>query len=751
MDEYIDEIQEEDPEKLAVMQAVESLAESLLQKRDEAVEFRAASGIERQWREDEDAFDGMDETSTRTRMIDYVSGEAPVKSDSPNRSTVIINIIRGKCETAEGRFSDIQLPVDDKNWGLKPTPVPEIAKSLKDDRPASQNQQPIVKDGQPVKMSDVAKMDQDKIKEAMEAMESEIDDQLTECQYNAESRKVIRSAVRLGTGILKGPNVVKNLKKVFKKNEFGEWELQTEEDFQPASKWVSCWNVFPDPDCEEDIKRAAYIWEYQNILPRELRDLIGVDGYFDDQIIEILQEEPKRTKADWDDKQGKYEIQKTTASRGKMFERWDYYGDLDREDLEALGVDVSHDLITQTFSACVVFVNDRPIKVFLNALSTGEMPYDFFPWTSVSGSPWGIGIPRMLYWLQKVITAAWRATMDNAGDSAGANIILHPSVVPLDDIMEITGKKLWTWDNDELEDARKLFQQFQIQNTQPQLQAIIELALKFVDMETSLPMLFQGEKAEAPETLGATNIMVDANNVALRGRVKLYDDNITVPHLTRYYHYNMEHSKKDEIKGDYNVDARGTSVLLQKDQTAQTLKEVMAAKADPDFNLLVDWEKATKQMLTALRLDILKSPEDLENTKKQREKQPKKQDPRIEAANIKVQGDMKKAQLVNQSDMAEIQTKGQIENAELTFKAQEAERERAFKRQMKEMEMNMKAMELSQAQGISLGKIKSDLMRESMKIKTQLKLSGPDGKGPQVATPAVEPEGRAPNDMAFQA
>ena len=55
------------------------------------------------------------------------------------------------------------------------------------------------------------------------------------------------------------------------------------------------------------------------------------------------------------------------------------------------------------------------------------------------------------------------------------------------------------------------------------------------------------------ETLGATNIMVDSNNVTLRSRVKLWDDNITIPHLTRYYDYNMQYHKDDSIKGDFKV------------------------------------------------------------------------------------------------------------------------------------------------------------------------------------------------------
>jgi len=738
------------------MDRIQALADVLLKKRDVAVEYRAASGIERKWSEDERLFDGIDGNETPS-MLSYATGESflPVQ-EGPQRSTVVVNIIRGKCETAEGRFSDIQLPVDDRNWGLKVTPVATIVKGLKDNRPAKMKEtgQPLrnKQTKEPVKVSDVARMDQEAAKEKMKAMETEIDDQLTECDYNGESRKVIRSAVRAGTGIIKGPNVVKSTRKAWVPQQEGDQEVQVleiQEEMKPASKWVDKWNVYPDPDVGEDIKRAGYIWEKDTILPRELRDLLGVDGYFDEQIIKILQEEPVRTVAEYEKKTDKLKARSATTVLSSQYQKWEYYGDLNREDLEAFGVDITHDMISQSFSACVVFVNNRPIKALLNTLDTGDMPYDFFTWTTVTDSPWGMGYPRTLMWLQRMMTAAWRTLMDNMGDSSGANLVVGPGVQPDDGVWEITGKKIWRLLEDDI-DVQKVFNQFQLINNQESIQAVIDLITKFIDIETSLPMLFQGEKAEAPETLGATNIMVDANNVTLRGRVKLYDDQITRPHLKRYYHWNMQYNPKAEIKGDFNVDARGTSVLLERDQQAQTLIQILAAKNDPDINMIVDWEKASKQLFKALKLDILKSDEDYAAAKEALKKQPKPQDPRIESTKMKVQGDMQKAQLVQKSDMAEITAKSQATQSEIQAKAQDAELERQNKLELERMRMNTKMMELSQSQGISLAQIKADLMGVTMKLKTQVALTDKEGKAPGgIATPIVEPVGKAPDGESY--
>ena len=720
---------------------IQALCSSLLRKRDEAVEFRAASGVERRWREDENLFDGLDPSQQGLSMIDYATQEAPVTAGGEaNRSMVVVNVVRSKCEMAEGRFSDIQLPVDDRNWGLQITPVPEMVKAMRDQRPAVYQGQPVMDErGQPVKMADIARSDRDEMIERMKSMETEVDDQLTECAFNGECRKAIASSVRLGTGVIKGPNVVKKVKKSWQMTEDGQHILAMQEEHKPGSRCVDIWNVYPAPETEDDIKKAPYIWERDTILPRDLKNLIGVDGYFEGQIINILREEPVKIVSKYDSKHNRHYVSRLTSQGQNTLERWDYYGDLTREDLDTLGVDLSHDNISQQFSACVVFVNDRPIKAILNPLDTGDMPYDFFCWTTVSGSPWGIGIPRMMAWQQRILNAAWRAMMDNAGDSSGANIAVLQGLEPADGRWEITGKKLWLADSD-IDDARKAIAQFQIDTRQPELERIIDLALRFTDMETSLPMLFQGEKAEAPETLGATNIMVDSNNVALRTRVKRYDDCITRPHITRYYDYNMQYNPKEEIKGDYNVDVRGAGVLLEKDQQAQTLMQVLAAKQDPDINILVDWEKATKRLFSALKLeDVLKSDEDYAQAKQQAAQQQAPQDPRIAAAQIKVEGDMQKAQLVQQSDMAEIQAKGQVTQAEMDNRL-------AIKR----MDYEIKMMELSAAQGISLDKIKAMLASDAAKLRLQKYLADRDGAAEQVADPPTEPAGRAEEGKAYQ-
>jgi hypothetical protein len=365
--EDIEEVTEEESIQV-IMARREEIAEAILAKRDEAIRARAASGIERRWADDEYIFDGLSHDRRPQDMVDYASGDATVRDfNHKERSRVNINIVRGRSEVAEGRFADVCIPTDGKNWGLKPTPDPTLEDLQEDKRPAIQNGEPIKKeDGSPATVGDIALDKQRVARDKMKKMEVVMNDQLTECDFNAELRKCIRNAVRSGTGIMKGPNVIKKLNNKWVVGEDGVHVLQQEEVFVPDAISVDYWGIYPDGQCNDDVRKAAYIWERDSILPRDLVKLIGVDGYDEEEIKKVLAEDPKRAEVRWDKKTEKHRTYDQVVQKGSAYERWEYYGEIDREDLECLGCDCSEAAeIAANLSACVVFVNDRPIKCLM--------------------------------------------------------------------------------------------------------------------------------------------------------------------------------------------------------------------------------------------------------------------------------------------------------------------------------------------------------------------------------------------------
>jgi len=69
-------------------------------------------------------------------------------------------------------------------------------------------------------------------------------------------------------------------------------------------------------------------------------------------------------------------------------------------------------------------------------------------------------------------------------------------------------------------------------------------------------------------------LLMNSANVVFRRIVKNFDDDMTTPNIRRFYDWNMQFGKKQEIKGDYCVDARGSSVLLVREMQAQNLMTI---------------------------------------------------------------------------------------------------------------------------------------------------------------------------------
>ena len=68
----------------------------------------------------------------------------------------------------------------------------------------------------------------------------------------------------------------------------------------------------------------------------------------------------------------------------------EYWGEIDYDDLKASGVEFDEeDDPLESYSACVVMINNTVVKVYLNPLDSGELPYDFTHGKN-SGSCWGM-------------------------------------------------------------------------------------------------------------------------------------------------------------------------------------------------------------------------------------------------------------------------------------------------------------------------------------------------------------------------
>ena len=762
----------DDPDEVAAAAAktaerLQIFGASLAKRRDDWVAARAALGLDKQWAEDLEQFNGRDSANRATSsMMQSVQQGFPVTQHKaqPTRSTVFVQVTRQKTNAAAARLSDILLPTDERNFAIQPTTLPNLPVSLRHTAPMPQAtgapgaaptpqaslQQPMQatagpqgtmkipgaqsapppgSPGNPVEpISDaVAQMiaDHAEAKTRADAMQNEIADCLEQCDHNAEVRRVLGHMALFGVGVIKGPIVVNRVRRAWtKKTDLSGksyWKKEQVAELKPASYSVDPRYFYPDPACGEDVQKGRGAFELQKETEKQVRLLAKQPLYLKDQLRQVIEEGPQPSKrasilVDVDDKG---EISDET------YEHWIYWGEVDREDLEAAGVSVPEDEL-DVLSACVEMINTTVVRAYLNPLPEGALPYDIAPWEPRPGTVWGYGVPYLMRAQQRVINAGWRMILDNAGVSSGPQIVMKPgAITPADQQWTLTSRKIW-YASDDVEDVNKAFATFEFNSHQKELEAIIALADKLSDQETAVPALAQGQ-GNTPETVGGMQMLMNNTNVMLRRLVKLFDDRITKPHIRRYYDYLMEYSSNDEIKGDFSIVALGTSALVVRDIQNQAITNMLALGGNPTFAPLINLKKLFEKALKAQHID----PTEVMNTDaeiaeiQQRAQQNQQPDPRVVAAQARSQADMQRTQAQVEMNRETLQTKQETAMQELQLR-----------RELAQMAKDTEMLKLAQQSNLTLEQIRASLASTGIKERSKQQMQQRDIELGQ-AEPAV--------------
>jgi hypothetical protein len=730
---------------------VQSLSASLAEKRTEAINGRKSSGIETQWDEDTAHIAGHDSTESLSTMMKPSSPDgsftAPL-SDSvgETRSTAFLNITQPYCAAASARISDMLLPNDDRNWALRETPVADLAwPENATQAPPTATPSPPLQADQPVAQATTSApqpqgaqeltADEGRVQDEASGLAKRatkvIDDWLTEGKWHPAVRRVIESAASMGTGILKGPSPIYKKSKSAQSNG-GAWKLKIEQKLIPSSGCVSLWNFYPDPACGENIQNGEYVFERSRISPRQLSELRNQGDKYLDEMIQICLDEGPMDAISGNKKTGK-----------QQFDMWEYYGFLCREELELIGCKCdSLDEDVEDVPVIIVMVNSRVIKVALSPLDSGEFPYDVMVWQEIPDFWAGIGIAHQIRTCQKGVNAGLRNMMDNAGLSAGPQIIIDQAQVePLDGVWSVSPRKIWvTRPNTQGVKVGEAFQIVSIETRQAELLNIITFWLTQASEVTGLPELLRGQQGDTQETLGRANLRQNNGTSVMRRIVHTFDDRITSPHIGRYHEWLLMHGP-DDAKGDLQTEARGSSALQERDMQSQVMQQMLGASLNPAYQ--VDPAKLMAEFLKSMRFDPKRLTIDPQKLAAMAPPAPPP-DPRLQLAQISSQ-DKEKAMMAKSNE----------HKLQLAFDADQAERDRQQELLMSQFDNEAGQVGMGVDRQNIADELKTKIAIETMKLQLQKELSEKaaleNARTPNVITPPNEPAGQANAGEAYQA
>lgn len=602
---------ERDAEAAAPAALIEALRNYAMELGAQAdVQVARRKSVEDRWLEDLHQFHGR------------YPPEVEANFTNESKSRLFANITRSKTNTWEARLSDMLFPTDEKNWAVLPTPVPDLV--MPPAEVAAARQQPMGMVGQPAPepAADNTRAVMDAAIARAALMEMEIDDQLRECRYNMHAQQVIHDGCKLGTGVMKGPVLARSARRKWDQRPAPveddsyampskEWSLASSADPAPCFERVDPWSVFPDMSARRP--EDAEFWYERHLMNRkELQTLARSPGFLRSEITSLLRSKPTESMPVY--------LQQvrsiTNGAPSEVDDRyivWEYRGPIERSKLMDM-CDCHHDTMTRDMAeddpldvlqGVVWFCQGYILKFGLHVLDSGECLYSVFNLEKDETSIFGFGVPYLLRDSQSAVSASYRMMFDNAGLSVGPQVVVNRSVItPADGDWGLTGRKLWYREASAL-NSTPPFETFNIPSGQVELNNMIEIAKDFADEETQLPMVARGEpgaraSAQSANTVGGLSMLMNSVNVVFRRVVKNYDNDVTTPNIRRIYDWNMQFNNRDEIKGDYNVDARGSSVLLVREVQSQNLMAIALQLAPhPIFGRYTNHYKLYRRLIQA--------------------------------------------------------------------------------------------------------------------------------------------------------
>lgn len=675
-----DEMEARQAEEHRLREAANMIVQRLSRLADDTAIKRKP--VERRWIAAMCQFYGVRNVNELTGgKSEFLSGE---QRKDDGRSSVFVNLTRPKTNRLIGRLFDILFPADDKNWAIEPTPDPElttVAKVAMDEANRAASEASRIESGEvepsPNGMTaeQLLEMAGDlgpqgaeaakriaEAKQRAERMATVIDDQLLEARFAQKSRDALEWAGKIGIGVLKGPVVMDGGRTRWTQTPDGYQLQQTGERARPTVECVSPWSFFPDPSATS-MDDAEFVFERHLVSKKELRSLGRKLGFYDEPLRELIKEGPTETTGDAF--QHLRDMRMLTGEDTDITNRyvvWEYHGSLECDEIENLLKAAGEDERAAAFAdegdpfkeyrVVAWFCNGKLLKMSEHyPMDSGEFIYSVYSVEKGAASILGaLGVPDAMADSQEVLNGGWRMMMDNAKLSVGPQVLIDKSrVQPADGDWTMYPGKEWLWDSNNGQ-AVPPFQTFNIPMNQEQIAGIIGLARSFIDDETAMPSVIEGGVSEerapgAASTMGGFAMLLNSAGVNVRRMVKNWDDDVTTGMIRRLYDWNMQYSDRDEIKGDMQVEPRGTAVLLVREMQAQNLAALAANwTVHPVLGPLVkayDMARLTVQAMNINPADVIIDQDEYQEKMKALSAQQEPEDPqwaaRMEIAQIQAE------------------------------------------------------------------------------------------------------------------
>lgn len=517
-------------------------------------------------------------------------------------SDVYMMLTNVKCRASESWLRDILLPSGDRPWDLEPTPVadlPPVYDQIIQERVAQESAAFIQAIGQPVspagtyyrteQLRDLVRVRrQDEAKKIAGRMAVVIEDQLVEGGFKKAFNEILQDITTYPVAILKGPVARKKRRLAWQENN-GGFQCVVENEIISEFMRVSPFDIYPAPGITN--VDDGYIIEKHNLVSADLEAMLGVEGFNDDEIREVLKRYSSGGLKDWlwagDDEDERDQRDILWDSPEVFIEALEFWGTAHGQDLSDWGMSADQipDL-DRHYSITAWSVGGHIIKAVMNPDPLGRKPYYVSSFSAVPGSFWGIALPELIADIQDICNATARSLVNNMGIASGPQAEINVDRIPPgQDVTNIYPWKIWQSTSDMVGSAggSPAVRFFQPDTNAAILMKVYEYFSKLADDYSGVPAYAYGgtfQLGGAGRTAAGLSMLMSAASKGIKQVIANMDE-ILEALIERKYQHNMLYHPDNSIKGDLRVVARGSSVLLAKEQQQVRRAEFLTATANP--------------------------------------------------------------------------------------------------------------------------------------------------------------------------
>ena len=558
----------------------------------------------------------------------------------PKRSKAFLSLTRTKTKTVSARETDLLFPANgDKNWSINPSPIPELVPQVIE-KISLQYQEAT---GETPTEEHIRKFINEEAEKRSRNMEKEMHDQLNALKYRWIIRQTIFDGNLYGTGILKGPlaRTVRS-KRWLPNEETGEWVTVELEKLTPYCENVSVWDIYPDMSAKypEDMRGVfqRYVMSRHKVFELALRDDFNgaaIKAYlrqnpqgdaelktFENDLRSLNDSNMSETRMNKHESTGPAHI----TRKGK-YELKEFWGFLDADKLREQGVNVPPEFEMEV-AANIWMLGDIVIKANVSQVEGVHLPYHFYYYDKDDTSIWGEGIPSIMRDAQKLFNASVRAMLDNAAISAGPIIEANTDLLePNEDPKDLYPFRVFLRDGQGADAMAQAIRVYSLPSYTNEFMSMINFFMSASDEVTAIPRYMYGDTQNvggAGKTASGLSMLMGAANVTVKDQIKNFDDGVTLPFIKGLYFWNMEFNPKENIKGDYEVMAKGSTSLIAREVKAESLITFMNVTNNPTDLMYTHRDNVLREYTKVLDLDdmdLIKDPNTVKIEEQQRSEQ----------------------------------------------------------------------------------------------------------------------------------